>query len=82
MIPAKPGLLLEYMTPQFMPPAEAPNPILTDADVADAPIPPAIKKSPPPAAANSTSPSGQPPKATARILLSSLITMVVVFLAT
>ncbi|XP_076895493.1 glycerophosphodiester phosphodiesterase GDPDL3-like [Bidens hawaiensis] len=82
MIPAKPGLLLAFMTPQFMPPAEAPSPILTDADVADAPIPPAIKKSPPPAAGNSTSPSGQPPKATARILLSSLITVAVVFLAT
>ncbi|XP_076911148.1 glycerophosphodiester phosphodiesterase GDPDL3-like [Bidens hawaiensis] len=82
MIPAKPGLLLEYMTPQFMPPAEAPNPILTDADVADAPILPSIKKSPPPAAGNSTSPSGQPPKAAARILLASLITVAVVFLVT
>ncbi|KAJ0898978.1 putative glycerophosphodiester phosphodiesterase [Helianthus annuus] len=79
MEPSKPGQLLDFMTPQLMPPAEAPNPILTDADVADAPIPPATKKAPPPSG-NSTSPSGQPPKATARVLLSSLITVAVIFL--
>ncbi|KAI7744640.1 hypothetical protein M8C21_001249, partial [Ambrosia artemisiifolia] len=78
MEPAKPGELLKIMLPQLMPPAEAPNPILTDADVAEAPIPPATKKSPPPAG-NSTSPSGQPPKATARILLSSLTIVAVIF---
>ncbi|MFS7963666.1 putative glycerophosphodiester phosphodiesterase [Helianthus anomalus] len=79
MEPSKPGQLLEFMTPQLMPPAEAPNPILTDADVADAPIPPTTKKAPPPSG-NSTSPSGQPPKATARVLLSSLTTVAVIFL--
>ncbi|KAM0044229.1 putative glycerophosphodiester phosphodiesterase [Helianthus debilis subsp. tardiflorus] len=79
MEPSKPGQLLEFMTPQLMPPAEAPNPILTDADVAEAPIPPTTKKAPPPSG-NSTSPSGQPPKATARVLLSSLTIVAVIFL--
>ncbi|KVH99195.1 Glycerophosphoryl diester phosphodiesterase [Cynara cardunculus var. scolymus] len=85
MIPAFPGQLLTLMSPQSMPPAEAPNPILTEADVADAPIPPAVKP-PPPAASNtstsppSASPSGQPPKATVWILLSSLAIIVATFL--
>ncbi|XP_076897608.1 glycerophosphodiester phosphodiesterase GDPDL3-like isoform X1 [Bidens hawaiensis] len=79
MEPAKPGQLLQIISPQMMPPAEAPNPILTLADVADAPIPPATKKSPLPAG-NSTSPSSQPPTVTARVLLSSLATAAVIFL--
>lgn len=83
MNPASPGQLLQLMTPQSMPPAKAPNPILTEADVANAPIPPATKP-PPPAASNastsppSASPSGQPPKATVGILLSSLAIIIIV----
>ncbi|KAI3820481.1 hypothetical protein L1987_08029 [Smallanthus sonchifolius] len=80
MEPAAAGQLLRLITPQMMPPAEAPNPILTDADVDDAPIPPPTKKSPPSAAGNSTSPNGQPPKAAASVLLSSLATGVVLSL--
>lgn len=83
MAPASPGQLLPLMTPQLMPPAEAPNPILTEADVADSPIPPAIKPSPPTGNATSppsASPSGQPPKAAVGILFSSLAIVVVAFL--
>ncbi|KAK9080688.1 hypothetical protein SSX86_000446 [Deinandra increscens subsp. villosa] len=79
MEPASTGQLLQLITPQMMPPAEAPNPILTDANVDDAPIPPPTKKPPPPAG-NSTSPSGQPPKSAARILLSSIASGVAIFL--
>ncbi|KAK9072251.1 hypothetical protein SSX86_008684 [Deinandra increscens subsp. villosa] len=74
-----PGELVGLMTPESMPPAEAPNPILTDADVADAPIPPATKKPPPPAG-NSTSPSSQPPRVTVRILQSSLTIVAIIIL--
>ncbi|XP_026438355.1 glycerophosphodiester phosphodiesterase GDPDL4-like [Papaver somniferum] len=44
MMPAKPGQLLELVTAQYLPPAEAPNPILTDADVSEPPLPPVSKK--------------------------------------
>nr|XP_043640009.1 glycerophosphodiester phosphodiesterase GDPDL3-like [Erigeron canadensis] len=82
MAPAQAGQLQQFMSPQSMPPAEAPNPILTEADVADGPIPPATKRSPPPAG-NSTSPSSpssQPLKAPIEILLTSLATVAVIFL--
>ncbi|KAD4386092.1 hypothetical protein E3N88_26261 [Mikania micrantha] len=79
MEPASPGQLLQFITPQMMPPAEAPNPILTDANVDEAPIPPPTKKPPSPAG-NLTTPSGQPPNAATRFLLSSLASGVVIFL--
>ncbi|MFS7940802.1 putative glycerophosphodiester phosphodiesterase [Helianthus anomalus] len=77
MAPAQPGQLMQIISPQMMPPAEAPNPMLT---VADAPIPPATKKSPPPAGNSTSPPSGQPPKTAASVLLSSLATAVIIFL--
>ncbi|KAJ0733913.1 putative glycerophosphodiester phosphodiesterase [Helianthus annuus] len=40
MTPAGPGQLFMLMTPELMPPAKAPNPVLVDADVAQGPIPP------------------------------------------
>ncbi|XP_076917798.1 glycerophosphodiester phosphodiesterase GDPDL3-like [Bidens hawaiensis] len=46
MSPAVPGQLFSLMTPQLMPPAAAPNPILKDADVAQEPIPPSGIPSP------------------------------------
>ncbi|KAK1440228.1 hypothetical protein QVD17_06053 [Tagetes erecta] len=74
MLPAGPGQLFSLMTPQLMPPAEAPNPILEDADVAQVPIPPAVKPSPPSSNGTSpppqASPSGQPPKTVVQILFS------------
>ncbi|GJV22271.1 retrovirus-related pol polyprotein from transposon TNT 1-94 [Tanacetum coccineum] len=47
--------------------------------ISDAPIPP-TKKPSPPSSGNSTSPSGQPPKATVEILLSSFAIVLVMFL--
>nr|XP_043619186.1 glycerophosphodiester phosphodiesterase GDPDL3-like [Erigeron canadensis] len=75
MSPAAPGQLFPIMTPQLMPPAEAPNPVLIDADVAQGPLPPAVKPSPPSGGSTApprASPSGQPPKAVVRILFSLL----------
>ncbi|KAD3067185.1 hypothetical protein R6Q59_018720 [Mikania micrantha] len=86
MIPVGPGQLFSFMTPQLIPPAEAPNPVLDVADVAQGPIPPAVKPSPP--ASNGTapsprgSPSGQPPKTVTGILYSIVAvvgTIVLVF---
>ncbi|RZC89868.1 hypothetical protein C5167_035863 [Papaver somniferum] len=41
---APPGGLLPLITTQVLPPAEAPNPVLTDADVSEPPLPPVSKK--------------------------------------
>ncbi|KAI3971817.1 hypothetical protein MKW92_046725 [Papaver armeniacum] len=41
---APPGGLLPLITTQDLPPAEAPNPVLTDADVSEPPLPPVSKK--------------------------------------
>ncbi|MCL7046897.1 hypothetical protein MKW94_017750 [Papaver nudicaule] len=40
MTPALPGGLLQLVTTQFLPPTEAPNPSLTEADVSEPPLPP------------------------------------------
>ncbi|XP_076958080.1 glycerophosphodiester phosphodiesterase GDPDL3-like [Bidens hawaiensis] len=73
MTPAQGGQLLTLMTPQFMPPAEAPNPILDEAGVAQGPIPPAVKPSPPAAATPPrASPSSQPRNTVVGILFSVL----------
>ncbi|XP_026448050.1 glycerophosphodiester phosphodiesterase GDPDL4-like isoform X2 [Papaver somniferum] len=53
MMPAKPGQLLELVTPQYLPPAEAPNPISTDSDVSEPPSPPVSKQ----AVSNAPTPS-------------------------
>ncbi|XP_026448048.1 glycerophosphodiester phosphodiesterase GDPDL4-like [Papaver somniferum] len=44
MLSAPPGGLLPLITTQDLPPAEAPNPVLTDADVSEPPLPPVSKK--------------------------------------
>nr|XP_043630293.1 glycerophosphodiester phosphodiesterase GDPDL3-like [Erigeron canadensis] len=77
-LPAEPGMLLKPMAPRSMPPAAAPNPVLTDADLADPPIPPTISRPPPPSingsiAPSSASTSGQLPKNGVSILLCSLV---------
>ncbi|KAF5781193.1 putative glycerophosphodiester phosphodiesterase [Helianthus annuus] len=86
MTPAGPGQLFSLMTPQLIPPAEAPNPVLEDDDVAQGPLPSSGMPSPPSrngtAAAPRASPSGQPPKTVAGILFSVVVvvgTTVLVF---
>ncbi|KAL5711584.1 glycerophosphodiester phosphodiesterase [Ranunculus cassubicifolius] len=40
MSPVEPGSLLQLITPDLLPPAEAPYPLLTESDVAQGPLPP------------------------------------------
>ncbi|XP_076894825.1 glycerophosphodiester phosphodiesterase GDPDL3-like [Bidens hawaiensis] len=73
MSPALPGQLFSFMTPQYFPPAEAPNPVLEDADVAQGPIPPTRPSAPSgnrTATSPRASPSDQPPKSVVQILFS------------
>ncbi|XP_024959663.1 glycerophosphodiester phosphodiesterase GDPDL3-like [Cynara cardunculus var. scolymus] len=79
---ARPGELVREMLPGSKPPAGAPNPVLTDADLADAPIPPVTTTPPPQSSGNgSTTPSptttsSPSSKPIASILLSSLAILV------
>ncbi|KAI9186281.1 hypothetical protein LWI28_015721 [Acer negundo] len=43
MSPVQPGSLFQLITPQYMPPAEAPNPILSEPDIVEPPLPPVAK---------------------------------------
>ncbi|KAI3810245.1 hypothetical protein L1987_19856 [Smallanthus sonchifolius] len=73
MTPAATGQLVSLMTPRFAPPAEAPNPVLKDADVAQGPIPPSAKLSPPSGNGTTAPPQtspGQSPKTVMGILFS------------
>ncbi|GJX81537.1 hypothetical protein Tco_0331018 [Tanacetum coccineum] len=74
MVPAAPGQLFNLMT--AMPPTEAPNSVLDDADVAPEPIPPTSKPSSPPGNDSTAvppqgaSPSGQPSKVVSELMFS------------
>ncbi|XP_051136392.1 glycerophosphodiester phosphodiesterase GDPDL3-like [Andrographis paniculata] len=65
MSPVQPAGLVSLMAKQALPPAQPPSPVLTENDVAEAPLPPVVARTP----ANSgngttapgpTAPSGQP----------------------
>ncbi|KAK4278375.1 hypothetical protein QN277_016230 [Acacia crassicarpa] len=59
MQPVKPGDLLQLVTKDYLPPAEAPLPPLTESEVSEAPVPPISNSSAPaPSSGSSTSPPG------------------------
>uniref|UniRef100_A0A6N2MES8 glycerophosphodiester phosphodiesterase n=1 Tax=Salix viminalis TaxID=40686 RepID=A0A6N2MES8_SALVM len=47
MSPASPGSLMQLIQPAVMPPAEPPSPVLTESDVAEAPLPSSLATPPP-----------------------------------
>ena len=76
-LPAEPGRLFGSMTPELMPPAAAPSPVLNDSDLASPPIPPAVKRqhpSPPSGDESTASPpdstSSQQPRIVVNIIQS------------
>ncbi|KAJ0102396.1 hypothetical protein Patl1_04048 [Pistacia atlantica] len=78
MSPVQPGSLFQLITTPYLPPAEAPNPLLTEADVIEPPLPPVTdKQAPSPGgggtAAAPTQPNGQPKIAAG--IFSSLVTL-------
>ncbi|GMN51729.1 hypothetical protein TIFTF001_020866 [Ficus carica] len=81
-----PGSLMELITPQYLPPAAAPNPILTVNDVSEPPLP-SVAPASPPARTNSSSaagpsqPNAQPKIATCYLLsnLAMLLAALVLF---
>ncbi|WZZ21235.1 glycerophosphodiester phosphodiesterase GDPDL4 [Brassica napus] len=82
MSPVQPAGLLSIMSPTSLPPAEAPNPVFTDADVTEPPLPPVIAKaptsSPGPLSTDEKAPNGQT-RVTLSLLLSAFA-MVLAFL--
>ncbi|XP_059283552.1 glycerophosphodiester phosphodiesterase GDPDL4 isoform X2 [Lycium ferocissimum] len=81
MSPAQPGSLLGLMAPQFMPPAEAPNPVLTERDVTEPPLPPVAKINP--ASDNGSTAAGPnpPPNGQSSLVASILMSSVAILLA-
>ena len=83
MSPVQPGNLLQLVTPAYLPPAEAPNPYLTEADVVEPPLPPVAAKtptsSPSGTAAAPTSPNGQP-KVAACVILPLVAVLLAIYL--
>lgn len=83
MNPVQPGGLLPLITPDYLPPAEAPNPILTEADVTEPPLPPVtpVPSTSPSngSAAPATQPNGQPKVATG-IFLSTMAMLLITLL--
>ncbi|KAM7250669.1 hypothetical protein ACFE04_022552 [Oxalis oulophora] len=73
--PAEPGGLLKLVTPEQMPPAEAPYPILTEADVVEPPLPPVSAKPLPDGAPIAPSPVSAQPEISPPVWLSSLATL-------
>ncbi|XP_013622594.1 PREDICTED: glycerophosphodiester phosphodiesterase GDPDL4-like isoform X1 [Brassica oleracea var. oleracea] len=78
MIPVPPAGLLEIVSPTFLPPAEAPNPVFTDADITEPPLPPVTAKapttSPGPLSTGQKVPNGQT-RVTLSLILSAFTTV-------
>ncbi|KAI4390076.1 hypothetical protein MLD38_002226 [Melastoma candidum] len=79
MSPVPPGGLVSLITATpMLPPAEAPDPILTDADVSEPPLPPVSARPPTPSPPSASSPppvkskNGQT-RAAAHLLVSSVV---------
>ncbi|KAL0886825.1 hypothetical protein Bca101_010808 [Brassica carinata] len=80
MSPVQPAGLLSIMSPTSLPPAEAPNPVFTDADVTEPPLPPVIAKAPT-SSPGPLSTGEKAPNAQTRVALSLLLSAFAVVLA-
>ncbi|PRQ33309.1 putative glycerophosphodiester phosphodiesterase [Rosa chinensis] len=79
MSPVLPGSLIQVISPAYLPPAEAPNPALTESDVVEPPLPSAETALAPGPAGGSTVPPPRPngqPKTAACFFLSTLAMLV------
>ncbi|CAN8326044.1 unnamed protein product [Cochlearia groenlandica] len=82
MAPVEPGGLLQVVGTPSLPPAEAPNPVFTDDDVSEPPLPPVTAKAPAPTATPGTpSTNAPPPSGQTRLALSLLLSVFAVVFA-
>ncbi|TYH87126.1 hypothetical protein ES332_D01G094500v1 [Gossypium tomentosum] len=80
MSPVQPGSLLQLVTTDYLPPAEAPKPYLTESDVVEPPLPPVAKttstSTPSGTVAAAPAPNGQP-----KVAASIIVPLMAVLLA-
>ncbi|KAI3456855.1 hypothetical protein Pfo_013518 [Paulownia fortunei] len=82
MSPVQPGGLIPLMANLYLPPAEAPNPILTENDVVEPPLPPVMERPPTVDAGNtSTAPGPTPPNGQPTAVASTILTIIAILLA-
>lgn len=78
MSPVQPGALMQQISGGAMPPASAPSPVLTVADVSEPPLPPVMTQ-------NATSPAADTPKTSpngqSQISVSSLLSFLAMIIA-
>ncbi|RIA05611.1 hypothetical protein BRARA_K00129 [Brassica rapa] len=78
MAPVQPGGLLQVVNAASLPPAEAPNPVFTDADVTEPPLPPVTAKAPTsttPGTPSKPSTNAPAPSGQTRLTLSLLLSV-------
>ncbi|EOA12945.1 hypothetical protein CARUB_v10025925mg [Capsella rubella] len=79
MTPVQPAGLLTIVSPTSLPPAEAPNPVFTDADVTEPPLPPVTARAPTttpgPQTTDGKSPNGQT-RVAVSLLLAAFATVI------
>ncbi|KAL0310969.1 UNVERIFIED_CONTAM: Glycerophosphodiester phosphodiesterase GDPDL3 [Sesamum angustifolium] len=82
MTPVQPAGLISLMAPKFLPPAEAPNPVLTENDVTEPPLPPVAEKAPAASTGNgTTAPGPTPANGQPSLLASTILSSIAVLLA-
>ncbi|KAJ4872728.1 Glycerophosphodiester phosphodiesterase GDPDL3 [Raphanus sativus] len=83
MAPVQPGGLLQVVSHASLPPAEAPNPVFTDADVTEPPLPPVSAKPPAstPGTPSTPSTNAPAPSGQTRLTLSLLLSVFAMVLA-
>lgn len=79
MSPVQPGSLYQLILPADLPPAEAPNPLLTESEVVEGPLPPVAILAPPPG--NGSNQATPPTKSNAQLeVVSSVVPSFLAFL--
>ncbi|KAB1224995.1 putative glycerophosphoryl diester phosphodiesterase 2 [Morella rubra] len=83
MSPVQPGSLMQVISPSYMPPAEAPNPVLDNADVVEPPLPGISAEAPGPSGSTGVAPktpNGQPKLSSTFFLPYLAILLAAIFL--
>ncbi|PIN06895.1 Glycerophosphoryl diester phosphodiesterase [Handroanthus impetiginosus] len=78
MAPVQPGGLISLITNQFLPPAEAPYPVLRENDVTEPPLPPVMER--PPTQNGSTETGPTPPNGQPTPVASALLSCFAILL--
>ncbi|KAI5674737.1 hypothetical protein M9H77_15101 [Catharanthus roseus] len=81
MSPVEPGSLIQLIAPPLLPPAEAPNPVLTENDVIEPPLPPVVVR-PPSSNTNTTAPTPTSPSGQSALVATTFMSVLAILLVT